>query len=440
MAEAEAQSAPAGSASIRTVIEVVEKRSEYSLRGSAFGLAPNGLKALRELCPEVADQLVEEGICISQGGGVEDTAASGADGPYLIPWYRVREALYHRALRYGEAAGPSGEGGSGKGGVTVRFRMGWNLQSIEHIYFDDNRNEGSAVVAPPRGVRAAFSNGEVLEGSVLVAADGIHSKVRELLGLPPCRHPPATRVWRGHATAPPTSILHPYVTSGKATALALAVGRSFVVSMSFHEKAPGTTAWTVTSKEPGIRPDSHVLEVLGPHLSPDSASGREKPSSSSEGTSRRGAVVLDAAQSELIRELFRLTEPQSDLTAVYDNTVVDLPPEGEETEGWGGTGRVVMIGDAAHAMRPVHGLGGAMAFEDALLLCRKLRDVWWTHNGKDSSGIVASPASGGSGRQSGASVRRRTTLSPESSSAGSVPLTTTSRPGSLPGSRAYRVG
>ena len=39
-------------------------------------------------------------------------------------------------------------------------------------------------------------------------------------------------------------------------------------------------------------------------------------------------------------------------------------------EGWGGRGRIALVGDAAHAMRPASGQGGSMAFEDALMMCR----------------------------------------------------------------------
>jgi 2-polyprenyl-6-methoxyphenol hydroxylase-like FAD-dependent oxidoreductase len=39
---------------------------------------------------------------------------------------------------------------------------------------------------------------------------------------------------------------------------------------------------------------------------------------------------------------------------------------------WGG-GRVVLIGDAAHAMAPMMGQGGCMAIEDALVLAGELR-------------------------------------------------------------------
>lgn len=41
-------------------------------------------------------------------------------------------------------------------------------------------------------------------------------------------------------------------------------------------------------------------------------------------------------------------------------------------EGWGGQGRVTLIGDAAHAMRATMGQGGSMAFEDCVVLCRIL--------------------------------------------------------------------
>ena len=56
----------------------------------------------------------------------------------------------------------------------------------------------------------------------------------------------------------------------------------------------------------------------------------------------------------------------------------DLPPlhhDLEELEAplWG-RGRVVLLGDAAHAMTPNQGQGAAMAIEDAVGLERSLRD------------------------------------------------------------------
>ncbi len=48
---------------------------------------------------------------------------------------------------------------------------------------------------------------------------------------------------------------------------------------------------------------------------------------------------------------------------------------------WGG-GRVVLIGDAAHAMPPFMAQGGSIALEDALVLARLLEDVDWSQAAK----------------------------------------------------------
>ena len=40
--------------------------------------------------------------------------------------------------------------------------------------------------------------------------------------------------------------------------------------------------------------------------------------------------------------------------------------------GWGGRGRITLVGDASHAMRPTDGQGGNQASEDAIVLSRIL--------------------------------------------------------------------
>ena len=46
----------------------------------------------------------------------------------------------------------------------------------------------------------------------------------------------------------------------------------------------------------------------------------------------------------------------------------------DSSQGWGGKGRVTLVGDAAHAMRPSNGMGASMAFEDVVVLCRCLAE------------------------------------------------------------------
>jgi 2-polyprenyl-6-methoxyphenol hydroxylase-like FAD-dependent oxidoreductase len=55
-----------------------------------------------------------------------------------------------------------------------------------------------------------------------------------------------------------------------------------------------------------------------------------------------------------------------------DSDVHCAPVEWQPDAAWG-NGRVVLIGDAAHAMSPMMGQGGCMAIEDACVLADELR-------------------------------------------------------------------
>jgi 2-polyprenyl-6-methoxyphenol hydroxylase-like FAD-dependent oxidoreductase len=70
---------------------------------------------------------------------------------------------------------------------------------------------------------------------------------------------------------------------------------------------------------------------------------------------------------EILQEVFRLAD-ERELTWPLEVSVVKMPDTVDK--GWGGRGRVTLLGDAAHALRPATGLGGAMAFEDAVVLSR----------------------------------------------------------------------
>jgi 2-polyprenyl-6-methoxyphenol hydroxylase-like FAD-dependent oxidoreductase len=76
---------------------------------------------------------------------------------------------------------------------------------------------------------------------------------------------------------------------------------------------------------------------------------------------------LDHDKFQTAKDLFRETHDPTDLTWSTELAVVDL-----EANGWGLQGRVVLVGDAAHAIRPASGLGGSLAFEDATCLSRML--------------------------------------------------------------------
>jgi 2-polyprenyl-6-methoxyphenol hydroxylase-like FAD-dependent oxidoreductase len=61
-----------------------------------------------------------------------------------------------------------------------------------------------------------------------------------------------------------------------------------------------------------------------------------------------------------------------------DDQVICSAMEWIETEKWH-TGRVVLVGDAAHASSPMMGQGGCMAMEDACVLAEELRAATTVH-------------------------------------------------------------
>ena len=70
--------------------DIIECRKEWLQQGSAFGLASNGRKALKELfhSPESLDALVEKGIYNKDYDS------------YLLVWYMIRDALLEEAEKF----------------------------------------------------------------------------------------------------------------------------------------------------------------------------------------------------------------------------------------------------------------------------------------------------------------------------------------------------
>ena len=63
--------------------------------------------------------------------------------------------------------------------------------------------------------------------------------------------------------------------------------------------------------------------------------------------------MTDPYHQEILEEIFKLVDDR-DMTFPLPMNVIELPLEG--SQGWGGRGRIVLIGDCAHAMRP-HNFG-----------------------------------------------------------------------------------
>mmetsp|Transcript_24696 Transcript_24696/g.57556 ORF Transcript_24696/g.57556 Transcript_24696/m.57556 type:complete len:377 (+) Transcript_24696:2396-3526(+) len=282
-------------------INLVEKQPIFTPSGASLALAPNGQKAIDELCPGMLARL-------------EDISLEFPGGGLLLPWWELRDTLLEEVKSFSN----------------VDLHMGKTLKTIHQ--------EGDDCVVE-------LSDGTRLVGDMVVGADGVHSQIRSWLGLPPASRTGST-TFRGHIIINGDDNPLGYLLERGIRAIPFRVygggnGKAgvFVMGFSFHPKFPGKVTWVVSTTESpyeGMTPLS-VLE----------------------------GKVEDEEEWEMLQEIFRQSElhmmepyPQRAILGSVDS--------------WGGKGRVTLLGDAAHAISPVDGLGASMAFEDAVVLCRSL--------------------------------------------------------------------
>lgn len=182
-------------------------------------------------------------------------------------------------------------------------------------------------------IRLAFDDGKTVEADIVVGADGVNSKVREFLLGP---EPPRFSKFVAYRAIFPTKALGGY-------------------------KIPDCTKWWgkdrhilvyfMTSK----RDEVYVIGVV-PRASWDTDAA-SLPST-------RQALIKDFAHFH--PDLLRVLEVTTDVTLwpVFDR---------ERNDRWSG-GRIVLLGDSCHPMRPFMAAGGAMAIEDAAILSRCLAE------------------------------------------------------------------
>lgn len=181
----------------------------------------------------------------------------------------------------------------------------------------------------PGGVIARFDDGSEVHGDVLIGADGIHSVVREqLFGPMPLRYSGQT-CYRGVAnTTVPLELKRTCweVWGGTARIGFSAIGKNQVY-------------WFAPVTAPAGSP-----QPMGPALAEE-------------------LTMRYAGFPAPIPEILRNTPPEE----IIRTDLYDIPPR---KQWW--KGRVVLLGDAAHAMTPNLGQGGAQAIEDAYVLAEQL--------------------------------------------------------------------
>jgi 2-polyprenyl-6-methoxyphenol hydroxylase-like FAD-dependent oxidoreductase len=184
--------------------------------------------------------------------------------------------------------------------------------------------EVTAVQQRDEAVVAIAADGSAERGDLLVGADGLSSVVRRAIADAPIRYAGYT-AWRGVSSVP--------VAHGRLTE-SWGVGERF----GLVDIGRGRTYWFATKNAPegeSDEPQGRKAEVVRRF------SGWHEPI---------GTVVEAAGEDEILRNDVYYLEP--------------LPRWND--------GRIVLVGDAAHASTPGIGQGAAQAIEDAVVLADRL--------------------------------------------------------------------
>lgn len=290
-------------------VTVYEQAPGFSRIGAGIILSANVMKVLRRLGLE--QMIVETGI---KADSYISRAWDSGETMYKIDFDAASEVRFggpYLNIHRGDLHAVL-EKGLAPGSIAFNHRL---------LTLDESRDT----------IRLAFANGVTVDADIVIGADGINSKVREsLLGAEPPRFIGSV----AHRAIFPTTAL-----------------RGF--------KIPDCTKWWgrdrhllvyfMTSK----RDEIYVIGVA-PRAKWET-DGASLPSS-------RAELVADFANFH--PDLQRVLEVTDDVSIwpIFDR---------ERNDRWSG-GRIVLLGDACHPMRPFMAAGGAMAIEDAAILSRCL--------------------------------------------------------------------
>jgi 2-polyprenyl-6-methoxyphenol hydroxylase-like FAD-dependent oxidoreductase len=282
--------------------------------GAFLTLASNGMRALAQV--DAAAPVAAAGFGLTTLRVVAATGAEVANvpmGDHDDPLTRFR-----CLRRAGLCATLQAE--AERRGIAIRY--GSRLESVTEN--DD-------------GVTARFGDGSTARGDLVVGADGLGSTVRTLID--PAATPPryaGQRVFYGYTTdaAPPSAPGRIDMIRGGTTAFGYAVSPG------------GETFWF--AREPGAELTADEIAGTGP------------------GQWRDHLVPLLRADATPAADIVAATGDELMVTNARD--LLDAKTRWHN-------GRVLIVGDAAHAASPATGQGASMAFEDAIVLAKALRDA-----------------------------------------------------------------
>jgi len=295
-------------------VTLVERQQRWQFHGSGIFVYSNGLAALEKV--GVLPAILDSGFAIAggrniyldhRGDAITDTFYPSVPGTQLPPILGIRRAELHRILLARLQA------------LGVQVRLASTVLSVE------DRPENLAL-------QVELDNGERLQASVLVGADGVRSQMRARLFGAIEPHDTGFGVWRSIHRRPAQLV---------DKIMMMGVGKRLGIMPISQEQL----YVYATTNEPGH-----------PHYDPASLHLTMREKFAEFGGPAR--MFLDD-----------LRDPSQAFYTVVEEVRLPLP--------WS-RGRITLVGDAAHASTPFMGQGGAMAMEDSIvladMLCRDAGD------------------------------------------------------------------
>ncbi|KAG6888098.1 hypothetical protein C0995_010704 [Termitomyces sp. Mi166 len=304
--------------------------------GGGLGLAPNGLGAIASISPKAAEYIQTNGYpgpiftFRNSSGRLLGHFWNGRKERYGFDQMMIRRAVVHEALLLD---------------VPVDV-VTWNsrLQSVREI---------------DEGVKVEFSDGSSDTADLVIGADGVWSVVRECIFDK--QYAPFYDGFAGVGGFIPLSRLSPCLRESL---------RSEGVSMTFG--SPGFFGYTLTSPFNPTKDDdlnTNYIQWWSIYESPAPPTRSESDPS----TVRAHLLAQHASwKSPHDSPGAPVYEEIINLGCTTDHEFLVLPRyEAPRMPSWSspsGSGRIVLLGDAAHVMPPDSGQGASCAVEDAVAI------------------------------------------------------------------------
>jgi len=299
-------------------VSVFEKTREYRSFGGPIQIASNGLEAVRRIDKTVYERVLEEATVLGDRvNGLKDGLSN--------EWFATFDLATPAAAR------------GQKPSVVIDRPV---LQQILLDQVGDCLTMGQEVVGCERSASGAvagvLADGTTLETDLLVGSDGLRSKMRDVVS-PDVGEPS----WSGYTCF--AAIAYTVPADIKEVGYKVFLGRrKYFVSV---DVGGGRIQWyAFLNIPPGALPDE----------------------------CKRGEPAIEFLRDEFegwSHEVFELLDT-TPFEEIEQRDLYDRPPQ----VTWS-SGRVCLLGDAAHPMMPNLGQGGCMAIEDAFVLGRELRGV-----------------------------------------------------------------